>query len=195
MNRSKNNEVQWVSKRVMSVAALAFGTMLAVVLTGCSAPAEPETERQAGWINIEACFTNELAGEPVTLKTLRDGSGVRWEGTVRPGATVCTQTKDTGSLFGEMSYAGDSSPYSFRFVNPNFGYPSGSIITGSRSSGKSFAPGVCKGFAALETGVLDSGSTRFTVQRLTDSDMKRFTVKIQPTQSTQIPTPDCLYQY
>lgn len=179
--------------RINSLATSAV--VMALILSACSNPPESEIEREAGWIHIEACFTNELENQPVTLKTLRDGSGVQWEGTVRPGATVCTQTKDAGGLYGEMSYAGDSSPYSFRFVNPNFGYPSGSIITGSKSSGKSSGPGVCKGFTALETGVLDSGSTRFTVQRLTDSDSKRFTVRIQASQSTQIPTPDCLYQH
>lgn len=166
-----------------------------LILAGCSTPTEADADRQAGWINIEACFTNELASEPVTLKTLRDGSGVQWEGTVRPGATVCTQTKGPGGLFGEMSHASDSSPYSFRFVNPDLGYPNASIVVGSMSSGKSSGPGMCQGFSALETGVLDSGSTRFTVQRLTDSDSKRFTVKIQPSQSTQIQKPNCLYQY
>jgi len=167
---------------------------LTLTAAGCAADAQPEEQRDAGTLKVEACFVNQLPDANVALTSIKDGSGVQWEGVVKPGASVCTRSKDIGRLFGQMRPANDTQAYTYRFVNANLGYPNGAVIVGTVDDG-SYGPGMCKGFSAMEVGVLDSGSTRFSVQRLTDSDVKRFTVTISPSQSQQIPTKDCYYEY
>ena len=190
--------------RAFRAFALALPALL--LLVGCAAQPEQsdansDSERQA-WATrgFEACFTNSLS-EPIDLATTADGSslrweqaGTRWEQTLRPAATLCTRTPHT-FMSGSVSPHSEPNGYSYRFSNPQAGYPAASIIQGLQTQNKIGGPGLCTGFKVSETQVYDSGTARFTVLRLEDSaDFKHFTVTISPSEQLLVPNSgSCLY--
>lgn len=185
-------------RRVTLAVASALSVLL--LITGCTVSAKPDQpnadgERNASaWLGIEVCFTNTLPA-PVNLATTYNGTYTRWEQTLKPAETLCTRTTDSAQLLkGTLAPQSESTGFSFRFANPNLGYPNGSIIAGTSASGASSGPGLCMGFKSLETGVYDTGTTRFTMKRLEDSaDFKQFRVTIGASQQTVVPESGCLY--
>jgi len=177
---------------------LVIPVMLSVFLVGgCAAPQESEGEREAGSsvLGVEACFTNEFQDSAFTMISTYDGSETQWESMLGPQKTVCIKSKNDNTLTGEMSSGHDSQPYSYRFVNPVIGYPNGSLIIGTWSPRNEKGIGICKSFASMETFTMDSGTTRFVVQRLTDGpDNKRFSVSIRASVSKSTPNDGCYYE-
>ena len=78
------------------VAALSPGVVavLGLTLTGCASPASESREASLK-LDVEVCFTNELATTPTQVSTTVDGSGTIWQATLRPGQTGCTHSKNS----------------------------------------------------------------------------------------------------
>ena len=194
--------------RLRALRALAMFSPAVLLLAACAAqPAQNEansgSDRQAGSLRgLEACFTNSLS-EPVYLATTSDGSkggrreaGTRWTATLRPAATLCNRTENV-YMSGETSPQSEPSGYSYVFKNELVGYPTASIIEGLYTGNDESGPGLCASpLAVFESEIYDSGTARFTVQRLEDSvDFKRFTVTVSPSEQVLVPDPEgwCLY--
>lgn len=182
--------------------ALVAGAVAVSLFSGCASTGSnaafktTEPERSAsGFLGIEVCFSNTLA-ERVDLVTTYNGSGSQWETSLPAGQSACTQTVGSARvLTGTMTGVFEPQSFTYLFENPGLGYPNASVIRGVRSASQIDGPGVCKGFYALESGVYDTGITRFTVKRFEDAqERKQFTVTIGLSKGERVPDTDCLYE-
>jgi hypothetical protein len=173
-------------KKVLFVSSLSG----ALLLSACST-APSESEREAGLKQVQACFTNKLIAL-VDLETIHDGSGKRSLKTLSPGETACVKTTSKSLLAGEIRPGHETQAYAFRFENISLSYPQGVLIVGNWRDAKALAPGTCEFLSEGEMLHLDSGTTHFDSKRLEDTDLKRFTVTISPTQSRNVPS-QCSY--
>lgn len=176
----------------------ALAAVVCLVLTGCTSTAEsePAAEREAGKYTtlkeIEVCFKNDLPDAAVDLRKFpdsRDHSGRYDETRLRPGKSACIQSREGfQQIRGELTPTHDGQVFSYRLVNPLINYPIGTFMIGRGDGTRNVeGPGFCRRFGENETHVLDSGTTRLEVTRLTDTEFKRFNVVLSPTQSTIIP--------
>lgn len=185
-------------KRLFLRNLWALAAVVSLVLTGCTSTAEsePAAERDAGKYTtlkeIEVCFMNDFPDVAVDLRKFpdtKDGSGRYDETRLRPGNTACIQSKEGFQrIRGELTPTHDGQIYSYRFLNPLIHYPLATFMIGQGDGTRNVrGPGFCQRFGENETHVLDSGTTRLEVTRLTDTEFKRFNVVLSPSQSTVIP--------
>lgn len=169
------------SSRTISLAG-AFA-IVALSLVGCS-PSAGESREAGSKLEVEVCFTNELTSTPTQISTTADGSGTLWQTTLQPGQTGCSHSKSsTYDLQGYIQVRDEPEEFAFRFHNPNVGYPEGALISRPINSTTKSGSGVCQGFSAGESTVLDYGSARLFIERKTDSQYKRFRVVVMPTEA------------
>ena len=155
-------------------------------LVGC-APATSESREASSLLEVEACFTltvPENPDNPALIKIIWDGSSSIWQTTLRTGKTRCLHSQNVSNMTGYLRFADAGEEFPFQFNNPNFGYPHALLINRPLESWKTSGPGVCQGFAAGESKVLDYGTYRLFIERKTDSEYKRFNVIVSPSEGT-----------
>lgn len=168
--------------KIASLTVSAF-VMLGLTLSGCTS-ASNQSREASSLLDVEVCFTNELAIMPAEVSTTEDGSGTLWQTTLRPGQTGCTHTKNsTAELQGFITVSNLPEEFAYRFNNPSIGYPEGALISRPVGATTKSGQGVCQGFSAGESVVLDSGSARLFAERKTDSQFKRFKVVVMPSEA------------
>ena len=165
-----------------ALASLAAVALLGLGLAGCS-DAAAESKDASSRLEVEVCFTNELASNPIQVATTSDGSGTLWQTTLQSGQTGCTHSKgSTAELQGYFQVEDVAEEFAYRFHNPSVGYPEGDLISRQLGASTKSGQGVCQGFSAGESVVLDYGSARLFVERQTDSQFKRFRVVVMPSE-------------
>ena len=166
-----------------AVAPLGTVAVLALTLAGC-ATAPNQTREASSLRDVEVCFTNELANTLAQVSTTSDGSGTLWQATLQSGQTGCTHSKgSTAELQGYIQVQDSPEEFAYRFHNPSVGYPEGDLISRQVGASTKSGQGVCQGFSAGESVVLDYGSARLFVERQTDSEYKRFRVVVMPSEA------------
>ena len=75
-------------------ASLAAVAVRGLGLAGCS-DAAAESKDASSKLEVEVCFTNELASKPVQVATTSDGSGTLWQTTLQSGQTGCSHSKNS----------------------------------------------------------------------------------------------------
>lgn len=166
-----------------ALASLAAIAVLGLGLAGCS-DAAAESRDASSRLEVEVCFTNELGSKPVQVATTSDGSGTLWQATLQSGQTGCTHSKgSTAELQGYIQVQDSPEEFAYRFHNPSVGYPEGDLISRQVGASTKSGQGVCQGFSAGESVVLDYGSARLFVERQTDSEYKRFRVVVMPSEA------------
>lgn len=173
----------FLSRPGIAAACVSVLAVLGLSLSGCSSSSSGS--REAGSkLEVEVCFTNELTSSSTQISTTADGSGTLWQTTLQPGQTGCSHSKSsTYDLEGYIQVRDVPEEFAFRFLNPNVGYPEGALIGRPVNSTTKSGSGVCQGFSAGESTVLDYGSARLFIERKTDSQYKRFRVVVMPTEA------------
>lgn len=180
--------------RFLTVSSAIAAATLA--LSSCSSSTDSaDADRNAsGVLGVEACFTNSL-NQKVDLVSNVDGSGVQWESALPAGETACTKSADGFiAMKGTIRVPNENKLFTYRFANRSIGYPTAGIILGESKSSTASGRGVCDSFDESESGVFDTGTTRFTLSRLGDAQgMKQFTVIISPSEGSAVPNSSCSY--
>lgn len=184
-----------MNKKIVSSVGIVFAATLSLI--GCNNTASFEQsdatiEKSASLKPIEACFTNTLSSGVINVTSTKNKQeGKVFETSLKPGQTACIRsTADDGEeINGELRLSGNDQKYIHAFANVPFMYPAGGLVTKKPNE---WGHGICDGFEAMEEKTYDDGQLRFVMKRLTDSDFKRFTINIGPSQAEVIPHLDCM---
>ena len=174
----------FLSRPGIAAACVSVFAVLGLTLAGCApAASESREAKWAGTLDVEVCFTNELASERVQVSTTWDGSGTLWQTSLKPGQTRCSHSNNSAKLQGYFQVLDSPEEFYYDFWNAPYDYPGGRLIRRPVGSSAELGQGMCQNFSAGESLFLDYGTARLFVERQTDSEYKRFRVVLMPSEA------------